>query len=268
MSWLRLIEESMKVKTPNAAAGGDEVAGEPVRKPGTGARFRHLIGEMWPAYLIEIVVIILGISITLALEQWRDGAKEEKLENLYRRNLLADIDADLGRLQKVTAETTALLAHGQAILQSENGSAPQSHSDTTLTTHLREILGRPKFIPHDATFSELKSSGNLHLLKDVDLKWLLFAFYNQAQVIKEVQDAEQQATITLVGPYFLQRLPMDDVPGHLPAREKGVEPAALANDFEFRNLVLLRVANRTELLALYRTADSLATQLKKQLQEN
>jgi hypothetical protein len=265
MSWLRLIEESMKVKTPSAAAGADDLPGEPARKPGTGGRFRHLIGEMWPAYLIEIVVIILGISITLALEEWRDGAKEEKLENLYRRNLLADIDADLGDLQKATSRTTNLLAHGQAILQSEKGSAAQSRSDTALTADLRAILDRPKFVSHDATFAELKSSGNLHLIKDVDLKWLLFAFYNQVQVIKEVQDAEQQATITLVGPYFLQRFPMDD---GFRQSSKVAEVAGIAGDMEFRNLVLLRVTNRTEILALYNRADSFATQVKAILLKN
>jgi hypothetical protein len=252
MSWLRLIEESMKATTPNAR---------------TGNRFRHLLSEMWPAYLIEIVVIILGISITLALEEWRDGAKEEKLDNIYRRNLLAHIDADLGRLRDASARTPALLAHGQEILQSEKGSPAPSLSDTALITDLRTILGRPKFIPHDATFAELKSSGNLHLIKDVDLKWLLFAYYNQAQVIKEVQDAEQQATITLVGPYFLQRFPMDDGLGHSATLEKGAG-AGVAEDVEFRNLVLLRVENRKELLALYQAADSLATKLQTALQQN
>ena len=290
MSWLRLIEESMKAKTPAAAAAGVEVPGEsatagiealgepaaagdkvprgPAPKARTGDRFRHLLGEMWPAYLIEIVVIILGISITLALEQWRDGVKEDKLEDLYRGNLLADLDADLRNLQRAGAATTALLAQGQEILAPEKGSPAHSLSDSALIIDLRGILGRPKFIPHDATLAELKSSGNLHLIKDVDLKWLLFAYYNQVQVIKEVQDAEQQATITLVGPYFLQRFPMDDGPGQPPLRLKGAGPAALANDFEFRNLVFLRVTNRTELLGLYQTADSMAAKLKAALLKN
>ena len=109
MSWLRLIEESMKAKTPSVAAGGDEVPSEataagnafvsepapkpekPAPKARTRDRFRHLLSDMWPAYLIEIVVIMLGISITLALEQWRDGAKEDQLEKIYRGNLAADI---------------------------------------------------------------------------------------------------------------------------------------------------------------------------------
>jgi hypothetical protein len=270
MSWLRLIEERMKAKTPVDAAAGDEVPGGSAPKPkaATGARFRHLISEMWPAYLIEIVVIILGISITLALEQWRDGSKEEKLESLYRGNLLADLDADLRTLQYADTATTALLARGKDILNLENSPPAHSLSDTALTADLRSILQRPKFIPHDVTFAELKSSGNLRLVKDVDLKWLLFAYYNQVQIIKEVQDAEQQATITLVGPYFLQRFPMDDglVNPHGPPKRE--ETSAFVNNIEFRNLVLLRVSNRTELLALYQAADSLATQLKTQLQKN
>ncbi len=270
MSWLRLIEERMKAKTPDAAAAGDEVPGGPASqsKAVTGARFRHLVSEMWPAYLIEIVVIILGISITLALEEWRDEAKVIKLENVYRGNLLADIDVDFGALQYAIAATKTLLAHGEDIFDYEKGSPAHSLSDSALTTDLRSILQRPKFIPHDATFAELKSSGNLHLINDIDLKWLLFAYYNQAQVIKEVQDAEQQATITLVGPYFIQRFQMDAGLEDAPARHKGEAPTAFANDVEFRNLVLLRVATRKELLALYKTAESLANKLKSALQKN
>jgi hypothetical protein len=290
MSWLRLIEERMKAKTPSdvaaadevpeesvtavkeaqggLVAAGDEVRGKPAPKARTRNRFRHLLGEMWPAYLIEIIVIILGISITLALEQWRDGAKEDQLEKIYRGNLAADIESDLGGLQYASAATTALLAHGQEILHAEKGSPTHSLSDTALIIDLRAILERPNFIPHDVTFAELKSSGNLRLVKNVDLKWLLFAYYNQTQVIKEVQDAEQQATITLVGPYFLQRFPMDDRPGNRLIHQKGEGPAALSNDFEFRNLVLLRVGNRRELLALYQAAESMATKLKAALQKN
>ncbi len=281
MSWLRLIEESMKAKPTTAASSADKTAdaptaasdavqGKPSKKPktATGARFRHLIGEMWPAYLIEIVVIILGISITLALEEWRDDAKEEKLEKIYRANLLTDIDADLDALSRASSATTTLLAHGESLLRTGNDPAAHALTDTALTADLRAILGRPNYIPRDATFADLKSSGNLHLIKDVSLKGLLFAYYNQAQLIKENQESEQQATITLVGPYFMKRFSLDGVIGNLSQANKGEDRSSLVEDTEFRNLVLLRVGNRTELLALYQTADSLATQLKSALQKN
>jgi hypothetical protein len=254
MSWLRLIEEGMKEKNPTTVQHN-------------GNRFSRLIGEMWPAYLIEIVVIILGISITLALEQWRDGAKEEKLEKIYSSNLAADIDVDLASLRRAIDSTKSQLEHGDDLVQSIKSSANHPLSNAQLTQDLRSLLGRPKFIAHDATFSDLKSSGNLHLIKDVNLKWLLFAYYSQTQIIKEDQDAEQQATITLVGPYLLKRFPLDglDVPV---ATGKEIDHGNLAADIEFRNDVLLRILNRQELSELYRRADSLATLLKAGLLNN
>jgi hypothetical protein len=252
MSWLRLIEEGMKEKHPTTVQH-------------KGNRFGRLIGEMWPAYLIEIVVIILGISITLALEAWRDGAKEEKLKKVYSGNLAADLEVDLASLRRAADSTKALLEHGNELVQSIRSNHPLSN--TQLTLDLRSLLGRPKFIAHDATFSDLKSSGNLHLIKDVNLKWLLFAYYSQTQIIKENQDAEQQATITLVGPYFLKRFPMDglDVPATT-VQENA--PRNLAVDIEFRNDVLLRISSRQELSELYRRADSLATVLRAGLLNN
>jgi hypothetical protein len=267
MSWLRLIEENMKEKKATPAEAGE--AAEGAASPGLHKRnrFSHLVGEMWPAYLIEIVVIILGISITLALETWRDEAKEERTEKIYLSNLAADLQVDLNSLQRAADSTKVLLKNGEDLLQAIRSPLNHPLSGAQLTLDLRSILGRPKFISHDATFSELKSSGNLHLIKNVDLKWLLFDYYGQAQIIKENQDAEQQATITLVGPYFLKRFPLDGL-DTAATTAKANDLMQLAGDIEFRNDVLLRVANRQELSALYRKADSLATELKAGLQHN
>jgi hypothetical protein len=53
----------------------------------------------------------------------------------------------------------------------------------------------------DATFSDLKSSGNLHLIKDIQLKNLLLPLQSDAGY-QGMQDAEQLATISLSGNYF------------------------------------------------------------------
>ncbi len=72
MSWLRLMEESIKEPDEDSAEiSASDLA--PVRKTVKKHGVVVLIREMWPVYLIEIFVIILGISITLALEAWREG---------------------------------------------------------------------------------------------------------------------------------------------------------------------------------------------------
>src|SRR5450432_2780259 len=115
MSWLRLMEEKIKESEPVETPGETEaiLSVPPAHKKHS---FAGLIKEMWPAYLIEMIVIILGISITLALEEWRDGKKEDKLENIYRKNLLGDVDKDLQSLKYASFNTEKLLAHGNELL--------------------------------------------------------------------------------------------------------------------------------------------------------
>jgi len=251
MSWLRLIEERM------AAAAAEK---PPHRKN----RFLHLLGEMWPAYLIEVVVIIVGISITLVLEEWRDKGKEEELAKVYLANLAADIEADQHSLHFAASLTDSLLARGEEIRRFVKD--PDGHALTPqrLNEDVLKLIGRPKFIPHDATFSDLKSSGNLHLIKDVTLKGLLFSYYAEAVITKEIQEAEQQATIELSGRYFLQWFALDSSDDSPIFRNPG-GIKALATNAEFRNQVTLRVGTREELQEVYKETDSLAVRLLAEL---
>ncbi len=261
MSWLRLMEESIK-KEEEMQEGELSAASPPSTHQRHGVA--KLIRDMWPAYLIEIFVIILGISITLALEAWREGIKEDHLEQVYLKNLLSDADTDQSSLKHTIALTENLLGNGDELLALIRNPQGKMITPDRLKEDLRAILERPNFISRDASFSDLKSSGNLHLLKDVRLKNLLFAYYAEAQHIRELQNAEQQATIVLSGNYFLKLFSVDDKISHGdPALANSIP--ALLNSVEFDNQVLLRVSNRKELLAVYKNADSLCGELKKEL---
>lgn len=228
-------------------------------KSGKKSRVLTLIGEMWPAYLIEVLVIILGITITLALEEWRDVSREERLASIYNKNLQTDIATDLQTLQYTTGNTRALIDRGNELLAFADDPEKAPLSPGRLDTNLQMVLGRPDFISSDPTFSDLKSSGNLHLIKDIRLKNLLFAYYSLVQNIREVQDAERQATIVISAPYFLHAFPLGTGAGAgMPPRQL----AALAKDIGFRNNVLLRVSNRKELLEDYERATTLAGQVR------
>jgi hypothetical protein len=257
MSWLRLMEESLQ---ENESSG--EAAPLPV------ARRKHslsgLIQDMWPAYLIEIIVIILGISISLGLEQWRDNSREYRLENIYLKNLVTDVDVDLQSLQNVMGATEKVIVSGNELLKFARNKDISNPTYQRVDSNVRAILSRPEFYSSDASFSDLKSSGNLHLIKDVQLKNLLFSYYSQTQNIRALQDAEQQATINLSGNYFLKHFPLDEQ-GPGTTNPEAVQTAALIKDFEFENHVLLRVLNRKELLQSYQMADSAGVQLKEEL---
>jgi hypothetical protein len=261
MSFLRLMEESVKeTETPVA----EETAVLPVHAPVKKHSVGGLIKDMWPAYLIEIFVIIFGISITLGLEEWRDKSRENHIETIYLKNLLSNVESDLRALKNTSLGTQKLLDRGNELLGYIRNPVDRTIPSVQLNEDVRAILSRPKFLTNDATFSDLKSSGNLRLINDIQLKNLLFAYYSQTQDIRDVQDAEQQTTIALSGSYFLKHFPMDDKT-ILPAVPANEASGDLLKSVEFQNNVLLRVLNREELLDSYQRADSIATLLKTDL---
>jgi hypothetical protein len=252
-----------KIQENESAPTGEETEAIQVPHPSPKHTFKGLIREMWPAYLIEIIVIILGISITLALEEWRDNSKENRLEQSYLKNLLSDIETDLRSLKDASVSTEKLLEKGNELLGFIRNPDGKVISSSQLNSDVRAILDRPKFISRDASFSDLKSSGNLHLLKDIQLKNLLFAYYSETQHIGQIQEAEQQATITISGAYFMKRFPMDNkLSESVLSESNGLSEL---KSIEFDNNVLLRISNRKELLGYYHKADSLAAQLKIEL---
>jgi hypothetical protein len=256
MSFLRLMEETINETEQSADPEIPPV--HELKKRTMGS----LLREMWPAYLIEILVIILGITITLGLEAWRESVKERKLEHIYLENLRSDISLDRTGLAHTQVATEKLLQNGVQLLSfiGEPGSGKISTAE--LTEKVRSILSRPNFRSHDVTFSELKSSGNLHLIENPELKNLLFAYYRQTENIRTLQDGEQQATIALSGSFFLKNFPFQNFGK---SNSDSVSIFAAAKTTEFLNNVLLRVSNRRELLEIYVTADSTIRLLEKAL---
>jgi hypothetical protein len=265
MSWLRLMEEKIQ-EDESVEIPGETAATLPTPAPHKKQTVSGLIKEMWPAYLIEIIVIILGISITLALEEWRDNRKENHLEQIYLKNLQTDIGTDLKSLSLAIDGTKSLLQRGNELLGYARATDNKNVSPVQVNEDVRAILGRPNFITSDASFTDLKSSGNLHLIKDIQLKNLLFAYYSETQHIKEVQDAERQTAITLSGAYFLKQFPLDENRSQVISISTK-DMNELLKNIEFDNNVLLRVLNRKELLDIYQRTDSLAVLLQNDLKK-
>src|SRR3954468_8021708 len=149
MSWLRLMEEKIQ-EDESVEIPGESATIQSPSVPHKKRTFSGLIKEMWPAYLIEIIVIILGISITLALEEWRDNSKENHLERIYLKNLQTDIGADLKSLSLAIDGTKLLLQRGNELLDYARSADNKNISPGQVNEGVRAILGRPNFITSNA----------------------------------------------------------------------------------------------------------------------
>lgn len=205
----------------------------------------NLLRERWPEYVLEIVVIIFSITISFALDEWKDGRHKREVEQAYLKGLYNDIRTDTIQLKEIIAETQQVLQ--KATLLGELSSQRSEPTYAQFVSDVRYVFRRPRFIAENATFSDLQSTGNMQVISSFPLKTSLFDYYRQYESIVQVEAAELETTNSIVGPYILQRFSLS--PKVVPS--PNVNWMAITQEPQFQNAMLVRRSTREELLGNY-----------------
>jgi Family of unknown function (DUF6090) len=144
----------------------------------------------------EILLVMIGILLALRVNEWNDNRKEQALEQTYYCKLIEDIQQDVLQIDKMIQENDDrihqcnLLVH---LLQTANPdrydllkAVVGSISKTTFT-----------FKTSTAAFEDLKSSGNLKILRDHAIKDSLIHYYAQLEGYIDVIDINSDYTVAL-----------------------------------------------------------------------
>ena len=137
------------------------------------------------SFLGEFVVIMAGVLAALAVDQWVDALDERRLEGAYLQRLHADLVWDTARFGEF--ERTFVAAK-VGVLRDLLADDPLARLGDR--TDLLADLNNSSFksLPNNrpATFQELESTGRLSLLRDVDLRGELSAYYSGFEHISAV----------------------------------------------------------------------------------
>ena len=146
----------------------------------------------------EIILVVIGILIALQVNNWNEHRKEK----INASNYINRIEEDLVRC---TARSESLLAQHKKILKSVTDTQILLERGTNLTVEEKNtvdfaFLWFPRTtyqLPSMLTYEEMKESGDLHLIKDVEMRNDLAEFYNYLEQVNSVyeklsQDIENQ----------------------------------------------------------------------------
>ncbi len=142
----------------------------------------------------EILLVVIGILIALQLNNLNEERKNRILEADYYCTLLEDLNQDVLEIKK-QLETNEL-----RIKSSNEFIALLQKSSFTQFDVMQAMLGAVAkttytFQPSKAAFEDLKSSGNLGLLKDLTIKNKLIAYYTNLEGLIDVIDANSDSSI-------------------------------------------------------------------------
>lgn len=140
--------------------------------------------------LTRFVVIVVGVLVALAVDEWRADVTESNLETQYLRGLAADVDdemsylefvADLARSRLEAADRLLLFlgASAGSSIDTLDYVAPQEPDPDLLASDLVASMQTQFFVPEAIVWEDLVNTGNLRLIEDWKLRQAIARYYSQ-----------------------------------------------------------------------------------------
>lgn len=150
-------------------------------------RLRRLRSSLrW--FAAEIVVIVAGVLIALALNAWWQDRQDAESEAVYLRLVLRDLDQMAGDLVELLEFETARIDAGLAVYRGiSTGALPESER-AAFSRDITSLLSRRTISVTDATFQDLVNTGGLRLLRNLGVRHRLIAFYEEAERAFRIHD--------------------------------------------------------------------------------
>lgn len=142
----------------------------------------------------EVILVVIGILLALQINNWNEAKKDRQLEEISYCRLLEDVTQDhilLKKLMKEDQERINWVNQSIHLLQQENVNRGE------LANAMRNSINliRFNFKPSLSAFDDLKSSGKLGILRDLDLKKKLLNYYAVMSGYGDIQDIVADASL-------------------------------------------------------------------------
>lgn len=137
-----------------------------------------LDADRWRWLGVEFLVIVLGVLSALFVDTWLEERQDAERAEVYRQRLIADLESDITNLSAVQSYYTRIRAFGLLMLDDLEGRA--TLDDFALAMAAFNAAEEWGFQLETATYTDLKSTGGLSLIEDVQLRLDLGNYYSQA----------------------------------------------------------------------------------------
>jgi hypothetical protein len=141
-------------------------------------RIFSILKQKWPEYILEILVITIGILGAFALNNWNEHNKAKTLEKEYITRLIEDLTKDRVQIVQEKKDTQLRLEVTMYIYDIITSDQPVVEDTSYFVVGIQMIgrTNRPKI--NDATFEDLISSGNASIIQNKALFNEIRSYYS------------------------------------------------------------------------------------------
>ena len=139
----------------------------------------------WFAVVVEVFVIMIGLMLALQLDRWREHREELELEQVYLDRLAADITADVPDIEMAIELQSMRLQFVHLLMDvAENADAALDQPFVFFgAVDQAAYTYTPSLTNH--TFENLRTTGDLRLIRSDAIREKLFEYYNYDQTQRQ-----------------------------------------------------------------------------------
>jgi hypothetical protein len=131
---------------------------------------RRLQTHDWTTVAIEVLIVVAGVFIGLQVSNWNEDRKDVARGDAYLQRLHQEMTEDARSLQGISAFWTQVGANGEvALAYAERGTLHEGSAWKTLLAYYQASQVWP-YRKTDTTFQEIRSSGDLRLIRNTELR--------------------------------------------------------------------------------------------------
>lgn len=218
-------------------------------------RLRMITKNKFGAYLAyaigEIILVIVGILIALAINDHSNSEKKLELQNSYIIQLHDEANRNLNKLTILDRESAMMLKELDTVFKIL---LYKDYDNPRLSTKSFYLIMSKKFYPVMITYENLKFSGDLKLFEDLNLRNAISETYETFNPIEKLEASEQQAIEAYYENFLMQKVKF---------RDMGISSDTYGKDIYFENMVLTRMTTLAQNREAYSNAMESLKSLKR-----
>ena len=145
-------------------------------------RILSILKEKWPEYILEILVITIGILGAYALNSWNEQNKAKTLEKEYVFRLIEDLAKDTSIFNNELRNTQIRFEESRLLYEIVTAEKPIIRDTANFLLSIQTIGRTNKPVIHMDTFEDLISTGNASIIQDKTLFNATSSYYSNIPV--------------------------------------------------------------------------------------
>lgn len=138
----------------------------------------HFRKQEWTAIAIDFLIVVVGVFVGIQVANWNEARADHDRARAYLERLGADIEADIASAERKMLFWAQVSAYGATGLSYSETGATDGKTQWDILLAYFQASQVDEFFVADTTYQEMKSAGELVLIKDAALRGALGKYYS------------------------------------------------------------------------------------------